>query len=1122
MSDWQDHLEKKLIHVYGEKDAQALCKKYNHAFPAGFREDYDPEAAINDIKMLEQLSADNRLAVQFYKHSPEETNRVHLKLFQWEHSIPLSDVLPMLENFNLRTEEERPYKITCEKNTVLWVNDFSLQLSETLQSLESMQLLFTDAFSRVYFGLAENDGFNKLVISAALDWQEVNILRAYAKYLHQIRFPYSQGSIERALLKHISLTQDLVVYFKCLHDPKQTPAAAQKTGQLEKQILEKLELIPELDEDTIIRRILILIQATLRTNYFQRGADGVPARYLSFKLHSRVIPDLPLPMPLYETFVYSSQFEGIHLRYDKVARGGLRWSDRREDYRTEVLGLMKAQVVKNSVIVPSGAKGGFILKQVPNGANRERIQQEVTDCYTLFIRGLLDLADNVKQGVLIPPKHVLCHDEHDSYLVVAADKGTATFSDLANSIAKEYDFWLGDAFASGGSAGYDHKKMGITARGAWESAKRHFRELDINIETSEFTVVGVGDMSGDVFGNGMLYSQNIRLIAAFDHRHIFIDPDPESKASYQERQRLFNLPSSSWEDYDARLISKGGGVFKRSLKSIPISPEIKKALDIQKDSLSPLELIQAILKAPVDLLFNGGVGTYVKSAQESHADVGDRANERCRVNGHELRCKIVCEGGNLGLTQLGRVEFALHGGLLNTDFIDNSAGVDCSDHEVNLKILLNEEMQQGNLSLEKRDEVLVSLTSEISDLVLENNYQQALVLSYAAFMAKEDIGLHAEYIKELESKNILNRAVEYLPENKALMERKAGALGLTRPELATLLAYTKINLKEDILHSRLPEDAFLAKKLGTAFPGVINKTYHDALEKHQLKRDIIATQLANAVINNMGLTFIYKTQMETGASVEDIIKAYTVASEIFSSHALQRLIESLDYKVSMSKQLDMIINIRKLLALSTRWFLQNNRINDQLQPLIECYSQAVTSLEQWIPDLMGGATKEYLTELGNEFQKAGLSKDVASRIATYRAIYASLNIIEVAMQNEWELEATARIYFASGERLNLLWFRDQIANDPRESFWNQLAQLSLRDELDLAQRTLTIRIMQKTSPEESAEKRVSAWVDAHQTMMVRWDKLLAMVHESTTIEYSTFFIVIGEFIRLLQHASPDQ
>ncbi|MCP0913715.1 MULTISPECIES: NAD-glutamate dehydrogenase [Legionella] len=1115
MNAWTQQLEERLLKQLGKSKGLALSKKYVQKFPAGYRDDFDAIRAEADIAKLETLSENHTLAISLYFKAGEEGD-LHLRLYQWRKPVPLSDVLPMLENFNLRTLAEHPYKIQLEKNKMVWIKDFHLEYKEGKLELEKVKVLFEDAFAKVYFNLAENDGFNKLILGASLSWQEVIILRAYAKYLHQIRFQYSQAYIEKALINNASLMKDLVEYFKLLHDPgrfKKNQSAA-----LEVEILQKLESIPALDEDTIIRRILSLIKATLRTNYFQRTHNNEIKHYLALKLNSRTIPEMPLPAPLFETFVYSSRFEGIHLRNAKIARGGLRWSDRREDYRTEILGLMKAQVVKNSVIVPSGAKGGFVLKAVPPGAGRDFMVKEVTYCYTGFVSGLLDLADNIKDGAFVPPKDVVCHDSPDPYLVVAADKGTATFSDLANSISKAYDFWLGDAFASGGSAGYDHKKMGITARGAWESAKRHFRELDINIAEQPITVVGIGDMSGDVFGNGLLYSKNLKLVGAFDHRHIFIDPNPDAELSFAERQRLFTLPVSSWEDYNPSLISAGGGVFKRTLKSIPVTAEMKQRFYIEEDTLTPDELIRALLKSPVDLLFNGGIGTYVKSSQESQAEVGDRSNERCRINGKDLRCRVVCEGGNLGFTQRGRVEFALHGGLINTDFIDNSAGVDCSDHEVNLKILLDHEVQQGNLSRTARNNLLMSLTSEIAQLVLKDNYHQALALSFSRFSAAKDIVQHTDYIKHLEAQGILDRQVEFLPDDKELIERKVEAIGLTRPELAVLLAYTKINLKAEILKSDLPEDAYLKEIIQTAFPAKIGKKYKKSMQQHQLHRDIIATQLANEVVNNIGMTFIYQTQKETGTPVDKIIRAYTAASAIFETNELQRMVESLDFKISLAEQFDIITNIRHLLILSTRWFLQGRRLSLDLQELIGKYYKSVKRLEKIIPELMGGFTKQYLASMTMKFQKSGLSQAIAERIATYRAIYTALNIIEVAHINGFDLIKAAKVYFASGERMNLLWFRDQIASESREGHWNTLARFALRDELDNAQQAMTVAIMQSTPDKWDVNRRIDRWVSDNQTIILRWEQLLSMLHSSQAIEYSMFFIVIREFIRLIQAA----
>lgn len=1111
---WKEHLQEKLLKAYGAKKGKALNEKYANCFPASYRDDCSTTTAVHDIAYLEQLTDENRLALNLYMNPDDPESTLHLRLFQWQKPFPLSDILPMLENLSLRTENERPHKITLANNNTLWVSDFVVVYTRGKLDFQSVDALFEDAFTQIYYGKAENDGFNQLVLGASLSARDIIILRAYAKYLHQIGFRFSQHYIEKALINNTTLAKLLVQYFIAMHKPGKQNQLANQKEELEKQILFNLEAVTSLDEDKIIRRIFEIIKATIRTNYFQTVNDE-PKEYLSLKIHSRQISDMPLPTPLYEIFVYSPRFEGIHLRNAKVARGGIRWSDRREDFRTEVLGLMKAQVVKNGVIVPSGAKGGFVLKAAPREATREVIQAEVVYCYKAFIHGLLDLTDNIKGKKFIRPPQVVCHDDIDPYLVVAADKGTATFSDIANSISNEYEFWLGDAFASGGSKGYDHKKMGITARGAWESVKRHFRELDIDTNQKDITVVGIGDMSGDVFGNGMLYSNHIKLLAAFDHRHIFIDPNPEPKAAFKERQRLFNLPTSSWEDYNSKLISKGGGVFKRSLKSITITREMQQALGIEEAALAPNDLIKAILKAPVDLLFNGGIGTYVKASTESNTDAGDRTNDYTRVNGNELRCKVVGEGGNLGFTQRSRIEYSRKGGLINTDFIDNSAGVDCSDHEVNLKILLDNEMQSGKLSIKKRDEFLSSLTQEVGQLVLNDNYEQALVMSYSAYSAKKTITLHTSYIHDLESQGLLNRRVEFLPDEKELLERKAAGVGLTRPELAVLLAYTKINLKQSILQSTLPDDDFIKKIAYTAFPASITKKYQKAIDAHRLSRDIIATQLSNQIVNEMGITYVYRLQMETGATVEDIVRAYTVASRIYGTQELQRLIHSLDFKLAMNDQYDMLYNIRQLINLSTRWFLHSNHLRGDLEKVIEHYAVRIKALESLIPTLMGGYTRKYLESISDKFTKAGLSTEVARRIATHRAIYTSLNIIEVATKNDYDLTRTAKVYFASGERMHLLWFRDQIANDQREGHWNALARLTLRDELDVSQRALTVAIMNNDKKENSTVKLIEKWTHQNKRAIDRWDRLLSLLHGSSQVDYTMLFISIRELLGLI-------
>lgn len=1103
---WNDKFKAELNQVYSSEKAAVLAKKYESAFPRDYVDNYTASTAIHDVEFLEKLSEKNPINISLYGIQTDQSTMLHVRLFQWNKLIALSDVLPMLENFALRTENEHPYKITLENIQPLWVSEFIVSLTHPTLSNDVTQL-FQEAFLQVYFGNTENDGFNYLILTAGLSWLQITILRMYAKYLRQVGFRFSQSYIEKALINHPMIAAELVTLFETSNNPHDNGNATSRIREIEQRILSALESVSSLDEDKIIRRLLELIKNTLRTNYFQRTSDNLPKDYLSIKLDSRKLSDMPLPTPLYEIFVYSTHFEGIHLRNAKIARGGLRWSDRPEDFRTEVLGLMKAQVVKNSVIVPSGAKGGFVLK-------KPRI--DVITCYKSFLRGLLDLTDNIKDNQFIPPVNVVCHDEIDSYLVVAADKGTASFSDIANSVSAEYGFWLGDAFASGGSAGYDHKKMGITARGAWESIKRHFRELDINPLKTDITVIGIGDMSGDVFGNGLIYSKHIKLLGAFDHRHIFIDPEPNPDISYHERVRLFNLPTSSWANYNEKLISTGGGVFSRSLKSITLTPQMKKMLVINDDELAPNDLIRALLKAPVDLLFNGGIGTYVKAARESHAGVGDRANEYCRINGDELRCKVVGEGGNLGFTQLGRVEFALKGGLINTDFIDNSAGVDCSDHEVNLKILLDQQVRSGNMTNADRNTLLASLTDEIAELVLKDNYYQALVMSFSAYHAPNNIGLHMDYIQELESQKTINRSVEFLPSAKELAERKASGHGLTRPELSVLLAYTKIAIKKEVLKSNLTDDPYLKELQETAFPSSVRKKYRDMMNDHRLTKDIIATQVSNRIVNEMGITFVYRLQTETGATTSDIVRAHMVASQIFSKSELQKLILSLDFNIAMPAQYNMLFHLRNLINLATRWFLRGNHLKSDLKSIIDHYTPRVKLLEKMVPSLMSGITSKYMDQLLNEFISAGLPKDIALRIATYRAIYTTLNIIDVATKHHLDLEKTALVYFYGGERINLVWYRDQINSDTREGHWNALARLTLRDELDLSQCALTLAIMKCDATEKNPMNLIEVWINKHQSILERWNKVTTMLTTSSNLEYTMLFIAVRELVNLIQ------
>lgn len=1107
---WQERLEQALITELGLKKAKWLVQKYLSVLSLSYCEAHRVEDVVNDLVQIDKLSAENPLIIHFYESAHTEFP-LHIKLYKYQNAIPLSDILPMIEHMGLRTATEHPHKVALSEDTVYWISDFNvIYTNNKVLDLDSLQTLFNEALLNTYLGICENDGFNKLILSAGLSWREVSIIRAYARYMQQIRFRFSLVYIESTLDTHSAIVKKLIQYFHLKFQVKQNLAHKPKISALDEELHYLIDAISNLDEDYIIRYFWSLIKATLRTNYFQLDAQGQPKKYLSIKLDSAKIPDLPPGQPMYEIFVYAIHCEGIHLRSAKVARGGIRWSDRLEDFRTEVLGLMKTQKVKNSVIVPSGAKGGFILKKPLALLDRDQLKQEVVSCYQLFIKGLLDLTDNLENDKVVSPKNTFCYDEADPYLVVAADKGTATFSDLANALAKEYNFWLGDAFASGGSSGYDHKKMGITARGAWESIRRHFSELNKDIDKQQFTVVGVGDMSGDVFGNGLTYTKNALLLAAFDHRHIFLDPNPDADQSFAERQRLFLLPTSSWEDYNPKLISAGGGVYKRTSKSITISAAVKKALAIEASSLSPNELVRAILKAPVDLLFNGGIGTYVKAVHEHHSDVGDKANEFCRVNGQDLRCNIVAEGGNLGCTQLGRVEYALLGGHINTDFIDNSAGVSCSDHEVNIKILLNKEMSKGGLTEKARNKLLTSMTQDIAVLVLQDNYQQALVLGFAAMNALSYSNLYQSYIKELERLVNLDRTVEFLPDDKKLLERKAAGQGLTRPELAVIMAYTKIHITNELVKSDLPDDPYFLSVLNSAFPKILVKKYANPLQTHPLGREIIATQLSNQIVNSLGITFMYRLQFETGQSIANIARAYAYAAKVYQIDALHQLIESLHEKLNVDTQYELFHFVRQLMNSATRWFLNRKRMELGIVNQLEHFSNSINLLEKIIPELMVGMTKEYLDKIVIQFVNIGLTETVAKKIATIRAMYTALNVIEVAGQNKFDLKRTAEVYFIVGSQFNLVWFRDQIGNDFREGHWNSLARLSLRDELDNLQRNVTVLILNKDQKQLSAEQLVSYWLAQNTALKNRWEQLLEMLLNSPSTDYSMFFIALRE------------
>ncbi len=1108
---WQDGFREEVLDYFGEERGNELINRYRKAFPAGYREIFTPRHAVYDIENMEKLSPENPLTMVFYRPLGAKPNEIRFKLFTLGDTVPLSDALPMLENMGLRVLGEEPHEILLEQEGEVWINDFSMTYAkEEPIDVEKNRYIFQESFKKIWQGLAENDSINRLVLEAQLTWREISVLRAYSKYLLQTRFTFSQQYIAEALVNNPSVAKLLMALFMCRFEPKVSGQSDAPTSQLESMIYEQLDEVASLDEDRILRRLLELIHATLRTNYFQVNGEGEFKPYIAFKLNSNKISDLPLPRPKYEIFVYSPRFEGIHLRAAKVARGGIRLSTRREDFRDEVLSLMKTQQVKNALIVPAGAKGGFVAKNLSADASREIIQEECVACYRDFINGLLDLTDNLKASEVISPADTICYDDADTYLVVAADKGTATYSDIANQIAAEHNFWLGDAFASGGSTGYDHKKMGITARGAWVSVERQFQEFGINADETEISVVGVGDMSGDVFGNGMLLSNQLKLLAAFNHQHIFIDPNPDIETSFKERLRLFKLQRSTWDNYNRELLSKGGGIYRRTVKSISVSPEVKKAFNINKDVLAPNEMIKAILRAEVDLMWNGGVGTFVKASNESHSDAGDRTNDNIRINGNELNARVVCEGGNLGLTQLGRIEYELKGGRINTDFIDNSAGVDCSDHEVNSKILLNAVVAQGDMTEKQRNQLLADMTNEVADLVLQNNYHQNQAISLAAYLSSSKMGLYMRYIDTQEQNGKINRMLEYLPDNKTLLERKSAGLGLTRPELCILFAYSKIILEEQIRKSKLTDDPFLAQFAKNAFPTPLRKRYGRYLKKHRLRKEIISTQLSNQLVSDMGITYTYQMFDETGAPITAIVRAYAATRIIFHMSEMFADIESLDYKVDTAVQHSMTDDVIRLVRRSTRWLLRNRRSYIDIEKTISHFSGSVINLFRRLPKLLVGESKSRFERRRDELIEMNVPVDIAIRVASTSPMYHALNIIEAATVYGMDIDQVAKIYFILIDRLNLLWFRDQINFYPAEDRWSMLAKAAYMGDLDWIHRELTMGVLKLDVVVKSISSRIKFWFDQYHPLIQRWESILSDIRGSEVMEFAIFSVAIRE------------
>jgi glutamate dehydrogenase len=1111
---WSEKLQEALFEHNGEEHGSRLFRRYENAFPVVYREDFSARHAIYDIEKIEALAHSNsNIGMSLYSPVEAFDNSLRFKLFHAQSLMSLSEVLHKLENMGVTVISEQSYEVRFLNESPVWIQDFGLLHHEKYLEISKVKGVFQEVFERVWRGDMENDGFNHLALYARLNWREIITFRAYWKYLRQTGTGFSQEYVEQALVNNTMILCLLRDLFDARCNP--APANTSHTDAIEQQIKTSLDAVTSLDEDRILRLFLGAILATLRTNYFQHDAKGEPKAYLSFKFDPSKVPDLPEPRPMFEIFVYSPRVEGVHLRGGKVARGGIRWSDRIEDFRTEILGLVKAQMVKNAVIVPVGSKGGFIAKRLPTEGGRDAILTEGIACYKTLMRGLLDLTDNLVDGKIIPPQQVVRHDEDDPYLVVAADKGTATFSDIANEVAKEYQFWLGDAFASGGSAGYDHKKIGITARGAWESVKRHFRELGINTQTEDFTVLGIGDMSGDVFGNGMLLSPHIKLLGAFNHLDIFIDPNPEPQQSFQERQRLFNLPRSSWADYDSHLISEGGGVFSRRRKSIVLSPQIQTLLGTQAKSLTPNELIRAMLCAPADLLWNGGIGTYVKAQTEHHVEVGDRTNDALRVNGQDLRCKVVGEGGNLGFTQLGRIEYALTGGRIYTDAMDNSGGVDCSDHEVNIKILLDAVVRNGEMTQKQRNQLLMEMTDTVANLVLKNNYLQIQAISTPLSISDQLLDLHGRFIRHLESKGHLDRALEFLPNNKMLAERRAEKEGLTAPELCVLQAYSKIVLYKRLLDSDLPEDPYFKTILDNYFPAPLPERFAPLIAQHRLRREIIATELTNLVVNHGWIAFVSMLEEDTGQSASDIVRAFMVSWEIFDMQNIFAEIEALDNQVVAQTQIHLIIAARSQIERAVRWLLRHHKMPLDVANTINTLRPGVLQLSEILLSIMGRADREQLETTVQQFIDAGVPNTLATRVASLVFLLAALDIVEVANTTSVKLEKVAALHFLLGTRLKLHWLRDQIGELPRDNRWTALSRSAVRDELYRTHRSLTTVILETNNDTLTPDALLEQWMETKSARIERCQQVLFDLSQVDKPYLSMVSVALREIRNLL-------
>lgn len=1088
---WQDELYNQLRQHAGEERGVRLYGYYQNAFPASYCADFNARLAVYDIEKLEKSLATSQLQLLITPASIADPCHYRLRLY-YPTPIELSDSLPILDNMGVRIAEERPYTLHFPDNRLGWISEVGIRIpAERTLDNDLLRQNFQEGVIATFSGYAENDSFNRLILFAGLTWRETMLVRAYVRYIKQLGINYGQGIASDHLAKHAAVVQMMVHFILARHTPNADNSI--QTAELEKDISQAIAQIYNLDEERILSGLWAAIKATVRINYFQTEQEQ-PKEYISFKISSHNIPYMPQPVPLYEIFVYSPRVEGIHLRGGKVARGGVRWSDRREDFRTEVLGLVKAQMVKNTVIVPVGSKGGFVCKQLPPSLDRALLQAEGIACYRTFISGLLDLTDNIAESGVIPPPAVVRLDEDDPYLVVAADKGTASFSDIANTVSEQYHFWLSDAFASGGSVGYDHKKMAITARGAWESAKRQFRELGKDIQNEDFTVVGIGDMAGDVFGNGMLRSRHIQLVGAFNHQHIFLDPTPDPVVSFRERERLFALPQSSWEDYNKSLISEGGGIFSRQARSIALSREIQALLDIEDAQLTPDELIHAMLKAPVEMIYNGGIGTYVKASTQSHAEANDKANDSLRVNGDEIRAKVIVEGGNLGLTQLGRIEYALQHGQVYTDAIDNSAGVDCSDYEVNIKILLGVLIQNGDMTFKQRNLLLASMAEEVALLVLKDNYQQTQTISLEYSQALSLTPVYKRFMRYLEKTGRLSRRIEYLPDEKQLIDRALLHIGLTKPEIAVLLAYSKMDLYENMLNSTLPDDPMWNTLLTAYFPDILTKKFAAYLPQHSLRREIIATELTNRIVNQMGSTFVFRIQEEAETGIANIVRAWYQACEMLGSKKYFAQIEALDDKVDTCTQYMMLLEVRRQLERLTRWLLHFAQTGQDTSALSAILQQYLPTQLATMPRLLKNSERHQNSM--KELLTAGVPEKLAKSIVYLDGVIPLLHAVRIANQQQYPVEEITKLHFYLSNIVRLDWLTKLIDDLPRNNRWQALARQACRYDLYQAHSMLVERVFENNR-NKSVDAIFKDWVHNNASNLEHCMSLFEELEQST-------------------------